>query len=403
MTKKILIPVVLVLIASMIAGGVALAQSGGNPAQPGAPGGTPAGKTGPLTNLARGLAARLASLRNSSAIGKVDASSQTQLVIVNLSGAQHTYQVNAQTRYLDEGGQPATAQDLAAGRWVLVQATRSGLTAWVAGVVHLLPASFDPPQDLNLLVTGQLASANPAGGTFSLQTRSGQAWTFALGQGAAFLGQTKSLSDLQPGMQVVIAGINAAQAGSPTAYLVFARQPQMRYAGSITDVDAANSTFTLKLRFSGQDVTIQIDASTRFRSRNDQYKGLADLQPDMLATVQATQQGQGQWVAGLVTVATQAQVNNYDLRLVGRIMSVNGDTLVVENLRGWQYTVQMTGDTRFMGRLSGPSDLQAGENVALGANQVNGVYQVQVILSQQRNRTNQPEPAVPTATPGPAA
>jgi hypothetical protein len=56
-----------------------------------------------------------------------------------------------------------------------------------------------------------------------------------------------------------------------------------------------------------------------------------------------------------------------------------------------------------MGRLSGPSDLQAGENVALGANQVNGVYQVQVILSQQRNRTNQPEPAVPTATPGPAA
>ena len=53
MTKKILIPVVLVLLVSMIAGGVALAQSGADPAQPGSP--------AALSNLARGLAARLAS------------------------------------------------------------------------------------------------------------------------------------------------------------------------------------------------------------------------------------------------------------------------------------------------------------------------------------------------------
>jgi hypothetical protein len=377
MTKKILIPVVLVLVASMIASGVALAQSGGNPAQPGAPTGTPA----PLSNLARGLAARLASLRNASAIGKVDTSSQTQLVVVNLSGGQHTYQVNAQTRYLDENGQPATIQDLTAGRWVLVQASRSGLATWVARAVHLLPASFNPPGDLNLLVAGQLTGTSPAGGTISLQARSGQTWTFALAQGAVFLGQPKSLSDLQPGMQVAVAGINAAQGASPTAYLVFARQRQVRYAGSITAVDAANSTFTLQQRSSGQDITIQVSADTRFRSQKDQYQSLADLQPGLLATVQATEQGQAQWVASLVTVASQAQVNNYDLRLVGRIISVNGDTLVVENLRGWQYTVQVTGDTSYMGRLSGPGDLQSGEYVALGVNKVNGVYQAQVILS----------------------
>jgi hypothetical protein len=403
MTKKILIPVVLVLVASMIAGGVALAQSGANPPQPGASAGTP----GPLTNLARNLAARLASLRNGSAIGKVDTSSQTEVVILNLSGGQHTYQVNAQTRFLDENGQPATAQELSAGRWVLVQAFRNGLTTWVARTVYLLPASFNPPQDLNLLVAGQLTSANPAGGTFNLQARNGQPWTFALGQGAAFLGQPKSLADLQSGMQVVIAGINAAQGGSPTAYLVFARQRQVGYAGIITAIDAANSTFTLQLRSSGQDITIQVNANTRFRSQNNQYQSLADLQPGMLAAVQATDQGQGQWVASLVTVATQAQVNNYDLRLIGQIISVNGDKLVVENLRGWQYTVLVTGDTRFMGRLSGPSDLQAGEYVALGANKVNGVYQAQVIQSPRRNRTAgpapQPAPANPAAMPSPSA
>lgn len=403
MTKKILIPVVLVLVASMFAGGVALAQSGGNPAQPGASTGTP----GPLTNLARGLAARLASLRNRSAVGKVDTFNQTQVVIGNLSGGQHTYQVNAQTRFLDENGQPATAQELAAGRWVLVQASRSGLTTWVARTVYLLPASFNPPQDLNLLAAGQLTSADPSGETFSLQARNGQAWTFALGQGAAFLGQPKSLADLQPGMQVVVAGINAAQGGSPTAYLVYARQRQVRYAGSITAIDAANNTFALQLRSSGQDVTIQVNDNTRFRSQNGQYQSLADLQPGMMAAVQATEQGQDQWVAGLVTVATQAQVNNYDLRLVGRIISVNGNTLVVENLRGWKYTIQVTGDTRFMGRLSGPSDLQAGEYVALAANKVNGAYQVQVIQSPQRNRSAgpapQPAPANSAATPSPSA
>jgi hypothetical protein len=328
MTKKILIPVVLVLLVSMIAGGVALAQSGGNPAQPGTP--------ATLSNLARGLAARLARLRNGSAIGQVDTTSQNQLVIRNLSGGQHTYQVDGQTRYFDENGQTATVQELASGRWVLVQAARSGLTTWTARTVYLLPASFSPPEDLNLLVAGQLTSASAADGTFSLQARSGQDWTFALGQGAVFLGQNKSLSALKPGMQVVVAGINAAQSGSPTAYLVFARQRLARYAGSISGVDPANNTFTLTVRSSGQDVTFLVNPDTRFRSQNDQYKSLADLQPGMLAVVQAAEQGQGQWAASLVAVATQAQVNNYDLRLVGRISSIKGDTLVVDNLRGWQ-------------------------------------------------------------------
>jgi Domain of unknown function (DUF5666) len=377
MTKKILIPVALVLLASMIAGGVALAQSGGNPAQPGA--------AASLSNLARGLAARLAPLRNSAAIGQVDTTSQTRLVIRNLSGGLHTYQLDGQTRYLDENGQPAIAQELAAGRWVLVQASRRGLTAWVARSVYLLPASFNPPQDLNLLVAGQLSGANSAARTFSLLARSGREWTFALGQGAVFLGQPKGLSDLAPGMQVVVAGIHAAQGGSPTAYLVFARQRLVRYAGSISAVDAASSTFTLQLRSGGQDLTMQVNAGTQFRSQNDQYKSLADLQPGLLAAVQATEQGQGQWVASLVTVAAPAQVQSYDLRLVGRIVSVSGETLVVENLRGWQYIIQLTADTRFTGRLTAAGDLQAGMVVALGANKVDGVYQAQTILAPQRN------------------
>jgi hypothetical protein len=384
MTKKILIPVVLVLLVSMIAGGVALAQSGGNPVQPGAP--------AALSNLARGLAARFARLRNGSAIGRVDTSSPTQLVIRNLSGGQHTYQLDGQTRYVDENGQTATAQALAADRWVLVQATRSGLTTWTARAVYLLPTNFNPPEDLNLLVAGQLTSASAANGTFSLRARSGQDWYFSLGQDAVFLGQNQSLSALEPGMQVIVAGTNAAQGGSPTAYLVYALQRQARFAGSINAVDLTNNTFTLTLRSSGQDVVIQVNPDTRFRSQNDQYKSLAELQPGMLAAVQAAEQGQNQWVASLVTVAAQAQVNDYDLRLVGRITSINGNTLVVENLRGWQYTIQLTGDTQFKGRLTRASDLQVGMVVALGANEVNSVYQVQTILAPQRNRTTQPAP-----------
>jgi hypothetical protein len=383
MSKKIFFPVILVLLVSMVAGGVALAQSGDNPPQPGAP--------SALYNLAHGLAARLARLRNGSAIGQVVTTNQTQLVIGNLSGGQHTYQLNGQTRYLDENGRPATAQDLAVGRWMVVQAARSGLTTWVARAVHLLPASFNPPTDLNLLVAGQLSNVNAGSGSFSIQAQSGQEFNFTLGEGAVFLGQQKSLSALVPGMQVIVAGINAAQGGTPTAYLVFTRQQLVRYAGSITAVDPAKSTFTLHTRNSGQDITLHVNSDTHFRSRNDQYKSLADLQPGMLAAVQANQQGQGQWVASLVVVASQAQVSAYDLRLVGRIVSIDGDTLLVENLRGWQYTVQVTSGTRFMGRLTGLSDLKAGMYVALGANKVNGLYQAQAILAAQPNHTTQPE------------
>jgi hypothetical protein len=393
MSKKIFIPVILVLLVSMIAGGVALAQSGNTPPQPGAP--------SALSSLAHGLAARLARLRNGSAIGQIVTASQNQLVIGNLSGGQHTYQVDPQTRYLDENGQPATTQDLAAGRWVVVQAARSGLTTWVARTVHLLPASFNPPADLNLLVAGQLSSVNADAGSFSMQARSGHDFTFTLGEGAIFLGQYKGLSDLAPDMQLIVAGINAAQGGTPTAYLVFARQQQVRYAGSITAVDPTNSTFTLQTRNSGQDVTLLVNSATRFRSRNDQYKNLADLQPGMLAAVQANQQGQGQWVASVVAVTSEAQVPAYDLRLIGRIVSIDGDTLLIQNLHGWQYTVQVTADTHFMGRITGLSDLKAGMNVALGANKVNGIYQVQVILAPQLNRATHPAPVAPATTPSP--
>ncbi|MEJ2599741.1 MAG: DUF5666 domain-containing protein [Anaerolineales bacterium] len=387
MSKKIVIPVILVLLASMVASGVALAQSGDDPGQP--------GSAASLPGLARGLKARLARLRSGSAVGQVATTSPAQLVIQNLSGGQHTYQVDGQTRFFDENGQPATVGDLTAGRWVVVQASRSGLTNWTARVVYLLPAGFNPPADLNLLVAGQLSGVNVESGTFSIQARSGKQWTFSLGDGAVFLGQNKTLSDLTPGMQTVVAGINAAQGESPTAYLVFARQRMVRYTGSIAAVDVANSTFTLQARRGGQNVIIQVDSDTHFRSKDGQYNSLADLQPGMRAVVQARQQGQDQWVAAQVAVATQAQITAYDLRLVGRIVSIDGDTLVVENLRGWQYTLQVTADTRYMGNLTGSSDLKTGMNVALGANEVNGVYQVQAILAPQRNRAPQPASPAP--------
>ncbi len=395
MSKKILIPVILVLLVSMIAGGVALAQSGDTPPQPGAP--------TALSSLARVLAARMARLRNGSAIGQIVTANQTQLMIGNLSGGQHTYQVDPQTRYLDENGQPATTQNLAAGRWVIVQAARSGLTTWVARTVHLLPASFNPPADLDLLVSGKLSGVNADAGSFSMQTRSGQEFTFVLGEGAVILGQYKSLSDLAPEMQVIVAGINDAQGGTPTAYLVFARQQQERYAGSIIAVDPASSTFTLQTRNSGQKVTFLVNNDTRFRSRNDQYKSLADLQPGMLAAVQANQQGQGQWVANVVAVANKAQVPAYDLRLIGRIVSIDGDTLLIQNLHGWQYSVQVTADTHFMGHIAGLSDLKARMNVALRANKVNGVYLAQVILAPQLKRATQPTPVTPATTPSPSS
>lgn len=382
MSKKIIIPVILVLLVSMVAAGVALAQSGDNPGQPGTAASLPA--------LARGLKARLARLRSDTAVGQVATTSPTQLVIQNLSGGQHTYQLDGQTRFFDENGQPATAGELAAGRWVVVRASRSGLTNWTARVVYLLPASFNPPADLNLLVAGQLSAVNVESGTFSIRARSGKQWTFSLGDGAVFLGENKTLSGLTPGMQAVVAGINAPQGETPTAYLVFARQRMVRFAGSITAVDVANSTFTFQQRRGGQEVTIQVDSDTHFRSKDSQYKGLGDLQPGMQAVVQARQQGQDQWVATQVAVASQAQVTAYDLRLVGRIVSIDGDTLVVENLRGWSYTLQVTSDTRYMGDLTGLSDLKTGMNVALGANEVNGVYQVQAILAPQRNRAPQP-------------
>ena len=173
-------------------------------------------------------------LRNSGAIGQVDTVSQSQLIIRNLSGGQHTYQLDAQTRYLDENGQPATAQELVSGRWVLVQATRSGLTAWVARTVYLLPAGFNPPEDLNLLVAGQLTGANAGRRDFQLASSQRAGVDLYLRAGRRVPGPDQEPFRLGTWDAVIVAGTHAAQGGSPTAYLVFARQRLARYAGSIS-------------------------------------------------------------------------------------------------------------------------------------------------------------------------
>jgi hypothetical protein len=364
MTKKILIPIVSVLIVALLAGvwvsSEALAQS------PNPDGGG---------RLKRLLAAR-------KGLGQVTAIGEDQFTVEKRNGETFTFLVNEATRFFDKDRTELEFDDLTIDRWVIVVGPENETGDRVARLVVLLPEDFDPSNLTGVL--GRVITVDQAAQQFSVENRQGEEKTFNVNEETRFIGGVDELSDLQVEMPVLVRALEQAD-GSLLAKVVGARRSVKRYAGEIIAVDVVAQNLTLKLRQGEQEMTFSVDENTRFRGKDGELASLDDLDVGMVAVVTAQEASAGENpIARMVAAADRDQLPKFDKRVAGRITSVDHNAFTIQARDGETYTFQTTGSTTFRSRgnrIQGLEDLKEGMGVIVGAKELgNGRFQAETIL-----------------------
>jgi hypothetical protein len=227
-----------------------------------------------------------------------------------------------------------------------------------------------------------------AASQFTLQTHAGEELLFDVDADTRFGGQAQELADLEAEMRAFV-GAREMEDGSLLAKTVLARDPgqwseRWRYAGQITGVDLAGSTFSLETRMGDQQLTFSVDEHTNFRGREGAVGSLEDLQAGMYSLVVAREEQDGSLTALVVAAATADQLPKFEARMVGCIASVEHNSFVIKVRSGDEYNVQTNGSTKFRSRIpgiDGLEDLKSGMVVAVGGKELgNGTFQYQADL-----------------------
>jgi hypothetical protein len=348
-SRTIIVVVLVVLVAGLIGATTASAQAGiPNPPPP----------------FGRGV------------LGKITAITTDQITIQLVDGRSLEVSITASTIIRSKDQPALKLTDLEKGRWVTVFGNRDAGGKFQARSVVLLPQDFDPAKIT--LGIGKVSSVDQTGKQFTIETRLGDQRTFKVDDATRFIGGAKSLTELEPGVTVLVRAVQQSD-GSELSRLVASRQAGMRFAGKIVSVNVSNNTFTLHSRLDNKDLTIAVDQNTRFRTNNGDLAGLKDLQPGMLAAVISFGRANGSLtdpIKALVVTATNPdQLPTVDFRLIGRVVSADDKSLTISARGGQQFTLAITSDTRIRSRgrvqIKG-SDLQRGLLVTVGVKDLGG-------------------------------
>jgi hypothetical protein len=273
MFKKVSIPLILAIVASLILNSSAFAQ-GGQPPRGGRRG-----------------------------IGKIISLQGDQISIQPRQGEPHVIRVDDKTQYRTSDGQVISFGALQVGQWVAGILRFDDQGQLVARLVVTLPDDYDPTERLGRRAGGRVTGVDVQGGTFTLHTLSGEDLTFRVAEGTLFAGGVQSFADLQAGMQAAVGAIRQSD-GSLLALVVLARSPLHWHAGRILSVDVAAGQFTLQSR-RGEVLLFHVDGDTRFHSRGAEVDGLEDLREGMRLWVGADVLEQGGYLARQVLVGRQ--------------------------------------------------------------------------------------------------
>jgi hypothetical protein len=365
MSKKILLPMIAVLMVALLAGmwviGDAQAQ----------------GDTGRLGRLRRARPT----------LGQVTAVSDDQFTVQTRDGESKTFLVDENTRVRSKEAKDLTLSDLQVGRWVGVVAPRSSNEQPLARLIVLLPEDFDPEQVQG--ARGRVTEVDIAAQAFTLENRKGEAVTLKVDDNTKFMGEAADLAGLEDGM---LAGAVTHEQGNGDllATLVRSGNPQdrrqNRQAGEVLSVDESAGQFTLKALRSGEETTFAVDENTRFRSKDGKLESLKDLKPGMVALVMARPDSEGETpVAALVAASDKDNLPKFDKRVAGKVVAVGADSFTIQTRDGQQISFQVTRDTQFRskgGQVASLEDLQEGMIVLVGAKKLSdGKYQAQMVAA----------------------
>ncbi len=344
MSKKIFIPISVALLVAIVAGlwvsTEAFAQEGG-------------------------FLGRLRRARP--VLGQVTAISSDQFTIEKRDGKELSFRVDDNTRFTDKDKAALSFDDLEIGLWVAVAAPRADQDEPVARLVALLPDNLDPSQMTGY--RGSIISVNSSGNQFTVQTQQGEKTTFKVDSSTIYKGEATAFSGLKEGMSVRVAA-KELEDGVLLAQIVRTGFPIDRYVGEIVTVDQAANTFTLRTIRSKEELTFKVDEYTQFRSKDQSLQNLEDLGPGMVGVVVSRDQGETIPSAVIVGAADKEDLPKFDLRVGGKIVSLEKNSFTIKARTGEEYTFQVTGDTLFRsrgGRISGLDDLKEGTPVIVGA------------------------------------
>lgn len=360
MSKKIMIPILLTLLGSLLTGSTAMAHEDQPPQRP---------------------------KRGRRSFGQVTSVGDDRFTIQDRRENEHTLLVNEDTRFRSKDREDRTFEDLQTGQWVAGESSYNSQGELVARLVITLPEDFNPSQRLGRGVRGHVSYVDSAADTFKLKTLSGEELTFLVDGKTIYRGGVQSLGDLEQGMIATVGALEQND-GTLLAVALLARFQLVKKAGTVVAVDPTTSTFELHTR-RGEDLTYVVDENTRYRSRNGYVQSLTDLQPEMIAIVVAKEQpGDDSNLAVMVAAGSTEQIT-IDLRMRGRIILVNEDYFILEARDGEQNIFRVTEETRFRSRggiVQGLEDLETGMIVFVGARKLDdseagliGQYQAQVV------------------------
>lgn len=321
-------------------------------------------------------------------LGKVTQVADDRFSMEKRDGSTATFLVNDETRFFDKEKTELSFADVKVGQWVGVAAPKGEAEDRTARLVLILPEDFDPENMSG--AAGTITSVNAGADQFTLKNRQGEEITFLVNEETKFLGQAADLASLEVGM---VSGVHAEEQeyGALLAITVRAGYPVVKKMGEITAVDQGDGAFTLQTLRGGEELTIQVDENTRYRTKDGELNGLEDLQPGMVGVVIARSSGEEGVFQAVVVVATdKEELPKVDKRIGGKVLSVDKNAFTIKARDGQEYTFQVTGDTKFRsrgGQVQSLEDLKEGMLVIVGAKELgNGDYQAQVVLAVRRPR-----------------
>ena len=156
-------------------------------------------------------------------------------------------------------------------------------------------------------------------------------------------GQTASIADVKPGMQLFAtlrASNPASHGGLPATLITVTNAADATLAGAVQSVDATSRSFMLL------NETIQVDDNTSFGGfKREGGTSFADLQPNVVVHVQADNVG-GRLVAREVLIVAPAPPQVELVR--GTVDSIGADSWTVHNERG-TFTFVVNAQTKVVG------------------------------------------------------
>lgn len=322
-------------------------------------------------------------------LGQVTEITDSGFSLLKRDGGEQSFLVDENTRFFDRDKNELTFDDVQVDRWVAVAAPK-GVDEPVARFVILIPEDFDPSK--MSAVRGTVMEIDLARQTFTLENRQGEVTTLFTDEETIFRGLAEDLADLKEGV-LASAIFEEMDDGSLLGRLVRSRYPMTRKGGEITAVDEGAGTFTLVGQRDGEDHTFVVDENTRFRGKDGSVQSLADLQVGMVAIVTAKQipsDGGGEWVAVSVASADRDDLPEFEVKMIGKVLSVGSSSFTIQGRDGQEYTIQVTDETRFRGRrvrLSSLDDLKKGMWVFVGGTDFgDGTFQAELVWGGRRGR-----------------